>query len=371
MFYKMTSQELKKYLLEQNKIEFILENLGCHSIEFHPNDKDGGFYSSTAPDGDNKKGVIIKNVPYLNYYSYSRNINISEGKDIFTLIQDVKKLTFIDTMKYVHELLGLKYSYKKEVHKEDNELNNKNNPLAIFEKALSRERYRNVLDFNYEMLNENTLNEFFPLIHIDLFKEGIIKKTIKKFNLCYDYKHKRTVFPYRYWATGELMGYNARSSIENCEEFGIPKYWITPGMPKSINLYGLWENYKDIEKTGYITIFEAEKSVLKRDSLNDSTGVALSGHSISDEQVRIISGLNIQEVVIALDKDVPEVEVWDMCEKFYHLKKVSYIWDKHGLLGEKDSPADAKNAIYQFLFKYKKPYNEAMRNKYLKSLERK
>ena len=142
-------------------------------------------------------------------------------------------------------------------------------------------------------------------------------------------------------------------------------------MPKSINLYGLYENYSDIEKAGYITVFEAEKSVLKRDSLNDPTGVALAGHSISDEQVGIISGLNIKEVVIALDKDVPVEEVWCMCEKFYHLRKISYIWDKHDLLGDKDSPADVKNKIYEFLFKHRITYDEKMHKKYEKSLNKK
>ena len=83
------------------------------------------------------------------------------------------------------------------------------------------------------------------------------------------------------------MGYNARSSIENCSEFGISKYFITPGMRKEINIYGLWENYKDIQKAGYIVIFEAEKSVLKRDSRMDPTGGAIEGHVLSDEQVRI------------------------------------------------------------------------------------
>lgn len=358
----MISQDLKEYIYKNNKIEFILENLGCHSIEFHP---DKEYWTSTQPDGDNKFGVVIRNNTYLNYYSYSRNINIDEGKDIFALIQESKKITFKDTMKYVHNLLGLKYTFKKEKDKKEKE---KINPLAVFEKVINKKRTLNVLDFNYKVLNEDILNDYEPIIHIDLFREGIMPWSIKKFGLMYSYKWKRTIFPHRYWSTGELIGLNARSSIENCEEFGINKYFITPGMPKSINLYGLWENYKNIEKTGYITIFEAEKSVLKRDSLNDSTGVALSGHSISEEQVRIILGLNIKEVVIALDKDVPVEEVWCMCEKFYHLRKVSYIWDKHDLLGEKDSPADAKNKIYKFLFKYKVVYDENMHKRYLRSL---
>lgn len=358
----MTSQQLKEYILKNNKIEFILENLGCHSIEFHP---DKEYWTATQPDGDNKMGVVICNNSYLNYFSYSRNIHLDEQRDIFYFIQKTKAFTFAETMKYIHKLFGLKYTFKKEEPKEEE----KPNPLAIFENVVKRRHTVNVLDF--KPLNENILDDYYPTIHIDLFREGIIKKTIKKFGLMYSYKWHRSIFPHRYWSTGELIGINARSSIENCEELGITKYFITPGMPKSINLYGLWENYKDIEKAGYVTVFEAEKSVLKRDSLNDSTGVALSGHSISEEQVRIILGLNIHEVVIALDKDVPIEEVWCMCEKFFHLRKVSYIYDKHDLLAKKDSPADSKNKIYEFLFKYRVTYNEKMHKKYLESLGKK
>ena len=357
----MTSQNLKEYILEHNKIEFILENIGCHSIEFHP---DKEYWSAAHPDGDNKSGVIIKNNSYLNYYSYSRNINVDEGKDLFYLIQVTKKFTFAETMKYVHKLLGLQYTFKKEKPKE--ETDEKYNPLAIFQNVEKRRKSINVLDF--KPLDENILDDYEPTIHIDLFREGIIGKTIKKFGLMYSYKWKRSIFPHRFWSTGELIGINARSSIKDCEELGISKYFITPGMPKSINLYGLWENYQDIEKAGYITIFEAEKSVLKRDSLNDSTGVALSGHSISDEQVRIILGLNIREVVIALDKDVDLSEVRYICSKFFHKRKVSFIWDKHNLLGSKDSPADAPNKVYEFLFKYRVTYDERMHKKYEKSL---
>lgn len=360
----MTSKDLKVYIYENNKIEYILKELGCLFIEFHP---EKNYYSATQVDGDNKSGVIIKNNSYLNYYSYSRNINVDEGKDLFYLIQVTKKFTFAETMKYVHKLLGLQYTFKKEKPKE--EIDEKYNPLAIFQNVEKRRKSVNVLDF--KPLDENILDDYEPTIHIDLFREGIIGKTIKKFGLMYSYKWKRSIFPHRFWSTGELIGINARSSIEDCEELGISKYFITPGMPKSINLYGLYENYKDIEKAGYITIFEAEKSVLKRDSLNDSTGVALSGHSISDEQVRIILGLNIREVVIALDKDVPLEEVWHICEKFFRQRKVSFIWDKHNLLGPKDSPADAPNKIYEFLFKYRITYDERMHKKYEKSLGRK
>ena len=359
----MTSIELKEYIIEHELIPFVLEQIGCHSIEFH---QGKNYYSACQPDGDNTMGVIIKCTEYLNYYSYSRGIDVEEGKDIFCLVQDIKKISFSETMKYVHQILGLKYTFKKQVVTEAP----KEEADAIFKRVKKKMHngcIKNVADF--QIYDENILDDFVPIIHISLFREGIMSRTIKKFGLGYSYKWKRTIFPHRYWLSGELLGFNARTSVENYKEFDVKKYFLTPGMPKEINLYGLWENRREIEKARRIVIGEAEKSVCKRDSRGDGTWVAISGHSISSEQWRIVSGLDIDEVIIALDNDVPLEEVWSICEKFYHIKKVSYIRDRWDLLGAKDSPADAPNKIYNFMFKYRVVYDEAEHSKYIQSLK--
>ena len=354
---------LKKYIYKENKIEFVLNEIGCHHIQYHSSKE---YYSCGNINGDNKAAINIRNNEYLNCVNYTREKDFPEGSDLITLVQYNKKLddqsfSFWDTIKYLHNILGLKLTYKKQEKQKEEKVD----PLYIFKKVKNRKR-QNVLEFN--TLNEVELNDFIPYIHIDIFKEGIIKKTIQKFGLAYSYKWKRTIFPIRYWLTGDLLAYNARTSVSNYELFDISKYYITPGYQKQNNIYGLYENKNDIEKAGYITLLESEKSVCKRDSRSDSTCVALQGHSISDEQVRIILGLNIHEIVIALDKDIDEEEVWYMCEKFFHIRKVSYIYDKYDLLGEKDSPADAKMEIYDFLFKHRIVYDETLHRKYLKSL---
>lgn len=360
----MNSIELKQFIYDNEKIEYILENLGCTKIVFH---KEKDFYSSCQPDGDNQMGVIIKNCPHLNYYSYSRGIDIEDGKDIFNLIQDVKKIKFGEAIKYTHKVLGLEYKYspnKKEPEKP------KYDPLAIFKKAASRKRY--ICDVNdIKYLDENVLNDFAPGVHISWYQEGIMPWTSKKFGLCYSYAQRRQIIPIRFWMDGSLVATNARTTIENYDLFGIKKYFISKGYNKTNNIYGFWENQKSIIKAGYCVLYEAEKSVLLRDSRNDPTGLALQGHSISEEQVRIILSLDINEIVICMDKDVPIEEVRSICEKFYRIRKVSYILDKWDLLEEKDSPADASNKIYNFLFKHRIVYDESEHQKYLKSLEKK
>lgn len=126
-----------------------------------------------------------------------------------------------------------------------------------------------------------------------------------------------------------------------------------------------------IEEKGYCVIFEAEKSVLKRSSLLDNTGLAIHGHSVSDKQAEIVLTLDIDEVVIAMDEDVRIEEVRYMANKFYGKKKVSYIRDTTGLLGKKDSSADIRNKDYLYLFENRILFDEKEYELYLESMKKK
>ena len=362
----MTITELKNYIFENGKIEFILQEIGCHSIKYHESKE---YYSCANINGDNPSAINVKNNKYLNCKNYTRQKEFDEKSDILTLIQYNKKLdnskfSFLDTLKYIHKILNLPFKFKTTQEKNKKEAVD---PLRIFKKVKHRKRKQNVLELN--VLNESEIDNFMPYVHIDFFRRGIIKKTIDKFGLCYSYRRKRTCIPLRYWSTGELLGFNMRTSIENYDLLDIPKYFITPDYPKSMNLFGLWENMESIRKAGYVIVYESETSVLARDSLKDSTGVALSGHDLSDEQVRILIGLGV-EVIFALDKDIDINLVRHYCEKFYRIRKVSYICDKWDLLKEKDSPADARNQIFEFMMKYRTIYNEKEHREYLKSLRK-
>ena len=358
----MTINELKEYIYEQNKIQDILEELGCHEIKYNEQKE---YWSAAHADGDNPQGVNIRNNQYLNYRSFSRGVDYEDGQDLISLVETTKKLSFIESVKYIHKILKLPFEFKKQEEKPQKKFD----PLSIFKKVLRNSRgIVNVDDIH--ILDDKLLDDFIPMLHIDWVKQGITERTRKKFGLAYSYKHKRVVIPMRYWATGELLGFNQRTTVENYEEFNIKKYFITPTYPKQLNLYGLYENYDAIQKAGYVVVAESEKSVLKRDSLGDSTVVALSGKSMSDEQVRILIGLNV-EIVIALDNDVDINELRFLCEKFKNIRKVSYVRDFMGILDKKDAPMDACNKDYQFLFDNRIVYDKNEQHKYQESLARK
>lgn len=356
----MTISELKEYIYKESKIEYILEEIGCHNIVYHPNKE---YYSCSNFNGDNPSAINIKNNEYLCVINYTRTKEFSDNSDIITLVQYNKSMSFIEAIKYIHQILDLPFEFKKK----NNNPQKKIDHLNIFRRQLrSNRRAINVDDIH--ILDDKLLDDFVPMLHIDWFREGIMPWTRDKFKLAYSYKHKRVVIPMRYWATGELLGFNQRTTVENYEEFGIKKYFITPTYQKALNLYGLYENYHSIQKAGYVVVAESEKSVLKRDSLGDGTVVALSGKSISDEQVRILLGLNV-EIVIGLDKDVDINEVRHICNKFKNARKVSYIHDFMDILGEKDAPMDAHNKDYQFLLESRVVYDRSEQRKYQESLK--
>lgn len=360
----MTVGELKAYIYDNDKVRDILEAIGCHHIRFH---KEKSYWSCANCDGDNETAINVRQNEGLNVKNYTRDNKFDERSDIFTLVQynlgvQKKPNSFYDAIKFVHSVLGLKFSYKKEEIKQQQE---KPDPLMRFK--MIKRRNQICIANDYDALNESVINNYVPYPHISFAREGIMPWTWKKFGIGYSYHKQRTVIPLRYWLTGELLGFNMRTSVENYDVLGIKKYWITPGYPKQINLYGLWENKEEISKSGHVTVFEAEKSVLKRDTLGDYSCVAVSGHAISREQQSVLIGLGV-EIVIAFDKDIDIDYLRYCCEQFYRIRRVSYIYDKNGLLSEKDSPADARNKVYKYLFDNRVVYDEKEHIEYLKSL---
>ena len=112
----MTVLELKKYIFQKGKIEFILNEIGCGHILYHPAKE---YYSCSNCDGDNKTAINIKNNEYLGCKNYTREKYFDDNSDLLTLVQynkslKDKKFSFFDTIKYLHKILGLPLTLKKE-----------------------------------------------------------------------------------------------------------------------------------------------------------------------------------------------------------------------------------------------------------------
>lgn len=353
---KINANDLKEYIVENNCVPTILESLGCHDIKEYRDE-----WRAALPNKKNKTAVCVKKE------SLSSAIRTGDGStkgDIFTVVMDIKNISFGKANRYLHKLLGLVYSYES---KNDNE--DKPDPLQIFKKV---KRRTHKLDKDIPVYDESCMKEYIDLPYIGWVREGILPMACKRFNIGYSYDRKRIVIPERKWDgdDNEYIGITGRTTIPNYEFLDIPKYFkLSNTYPKGLNVYGLNENYKSIQEAGYAIIMESQKSVLKRYSRLDKTGVAIGSCEITDEQVRILIGLNV-ELCICLDEGISLQHIRKECEKFYKIRKVSYMYDGWGLLkkGSKDSPADANNKIFNFMFKHRTIYDENEHNKYLENL---
>ena len=349
----MTITELKNYIYENNKIEYILEQIGCHHIQYH----NKGYYTCSNKDGDNKTAINIYNDENLNCVNHTRDIG--KHADLITLIGFNMKLSFVDSIKYLHKILGLKYDYNKvkNKNKQENE-DNKIDPLEIFKKI---KRKRNKIDINdIEIFDNTIIEEYAPLPHINWIREGILLFTCEVFSIGYSFKKNRIVIPWHYWCGTEndIVGIMGRSTLSNeqCDMLDIPKYLPLKTFPKSLHIYGLQQNYKNIMNSNLVYVVESEKSVLKLHSRGIKNAVAIGSHCLSDEQIKILIGLNV-EIVICYDKDIKLDYVLNECKKFKHIRKCSYIIDEWDLLEDKESPADKHWKIFKFMSKHRKLYN--------------
>ncbi len=361
----MNAIELKEYIIENNKIDDILESLGCHKIKYHRKDE----IRCALPDHNNSTSVRVK-LPSLSIKTFDDDFTMSG--DLYSFIMKLKNIKFYESIKLLHNFLNLKYNGYKEEKKDVQKFD----ILSPFKNALkiaksSKKIQKDEMSLFSDIESQRGI-EYLDLPHIDWIREGILAHTHKKFNIGYDIRSRRILIPHRLWCGDEndYVGIIGRTTNPNYEMLDIPKYCSMreEKYPKTMNVYGLQENYEHIQDEQYTVVFEAEKSVLKRHSVKDFTGVAICGHDISDEQAKILISLNV-DIIIAMDKGISLFNIRKLCEIFYGIRNVYYMYDKYdAILKGKDSPADLGDKLYKFMFKHKVKYDENEHNEYIKEV---
>ncbi len=335
-----SAKELKYYIWQNNLVSAILENIGCKNIREYNN-----CIRCSNPDGDNSNAIVVfTDISLLNVINNTRKLNNGNTGDIISLVSYTKGLKYFDTIKYLHSILGLydidisKLNYENEIDNTEAEKEQEEKRKAEYQKALARDI--------------KLYNSGIKSITVDWLKEGILYMGIKQFDVRVSNDSSQILIPIKN-TDGKIIGINKRTTrtAEEIKLIGIPKYQLTSGFNKSNYIYGLYENINSIKEKEYCVIFEGCKSVLQRATMQDNTSLALLGHSISDRQAEILSSLNLNEIVIAFDKDISVEEIEYNCYKLidYGCRKVSYIYDSDNLLDSKDSPTDKGNKIYRKL----------------------
>lgn len=343
----MDAQSLKEQL-SPNDIITLLNELGAE-----PYEQNGQIIARTVCHNDN--GGSHK----LYYYSDTQIFHCYTNCgsfDIFELIQKESGKDFSESFSYIKDYFG-------------------------YENSLTDYNYNDIIDLTFfnkfnkvihyeplKTLSEKVLNRYNDNYHISWIKEGIMPSTMRKFDIKMSITDQQIVIPHRD-ENGNLVGVRARNLNREVVDKGMKYAPVKQGSsflnhPTGATLYGLYENKENIESVKKVVLFESEKSVLQLDSFYHGygIGVCMSGSSFSDRQLDLIKNLDIDEVIIAVDKEFEKIG--DDLERYYAekiektiankikpYKNVSVVWDKKGLINTKDSPTDNGRDVWIELFR--------------------
>lgn len=216
---------------------------------------------------------------------------------------------------------------------------------------------------------EKTVLDIFDDIYpVEWLNEGITKNSMDAFDIRYSISRNKIIIPH-FDVNYGLIGIRGRAlDKKEAEIFGkympveIENQWYAH--PLSQNLYGLHLSKSPIQKKNKVIVFEGEKSCLHYYDFfgeEENISVACCGSSLNKAQINLLmKNCAPTEIIVAFDKEFtnPNGEdgnkyfdkLYTMCEKYKNYANFSFIFDRKGLLGLKDSPVDRGVDIYKKLY---------------------
>lgn len=197
--------------------------------------------------------------------------------------------------------------------------------------------------------------------------DGILTSVMDHAGICYEACSNVVVIPH-YDINNRLVGIRGRTMIDENEAYGkyrpLKLNGILYNHPLGYNLYNLNNSKDNIKAVGKALIVESEKATMQYSSyfgMDNDISVAICGSSLINYQVELLLSCGAKELIIAMDKDFHEIGDDDFKKVVKHLKQInkryakyatiSFLFDKQGLLGYKDSPLDCGREVFLKLFK--------------------
>ena len=209
--------------------------------------------------------------------------------------------------------------------------------------------------------NRGAMDTFIKRYPPEWLNDGITREAMDKYNIKYSISQNKIIIPHLD-VDGRLVGIRGRAlndwEIENVGKYmpiKLEQTWYKH--PLSMNLYGLYENKATIKKHKVVYVFESEKSVLQFESFDmPHCAVAVCGSQFNKYQLNILlKECAPNEIVVCFDKEEIEGEtkyfdkLYALCKKYNQYCQFSFLYDRLGLLGMKDSPSDRGEETFKKL----------------------
>ncbi|ASA22611.1 DNA primase [Paenibacillus donghaensis] len=341
---------IKEKILTDEKVGELLELMDCEHVE-----KKNNRYEAQLPnkfESPNKRSVQV----YLNESMSSRIRTLGESDiDIYGLVSYIVFDKFLEeerrsnlpkSKRWICEKLG----YTEFLNESYTPLPTSDHLKWLREVKKQRKKKRNLDHIENQIYGDDILSQFIMVPHLLYINEGINYLTQIEFQVGYDIKSQRIIYPIHN-SYGDIVSIKGRTIFDDYEERDIYKFLYLINFNKMVELYNWHRALFYIIENKEVLIYEGEKSTWLSSQYGFRNCVAISGDDLSDWQVSMIKGLGIEiDIIIALDKDKSIEAVKKQGAKFGKTRNVYALWDRDGMFSNKDSPTDLGEVVFKRLY---------------------
>ena len=267
--------------------------------------------------------------------------DFSSGKsgNIYNFIMEYNHVDFPQAIKILKDYLNVV---------DEGEYIPKPQIIKVLKQLTKQDKKEKVIE--RKILPSNYMNKY-QKVDIKLWQEeGILQEVMDKYSVRYEPIKQVIVFPV--WDNdGDIINIKGRNIGKSWKEIGLPKYFYYYKLGTIDFLWGLNFKRDIIKEKKEVILVESEKSVMKLEGWGVKNAVALCNGKITDAQLRLIIGLQVN-VVLALDKDKngQKLECENLLKQYTKFFKIA---DKTNLLSQKDAPCDKGFEVWEKLYNNK------------------
>lgn len=305
------------------------------SIDFERRGSD--VYAAHCPRHEDKTPSLMITPSKNLFYCHSCHV----GGNIINWLMTFEHLSFNDAVDKTAMLAGIEIDHLKTCES-----------LSYF-KQIKRSQVqpikfitdRQILPWSYY---EQFANEI-PQEWVD---EGISADILQEYEIRVDKKSNRIVYPV-YDKDGNFIGVKGRTRFKNYKDLQIKKYLNYQKIQTTDYFMGMKQNRENILATKSAIIFEGLKSVMHVAGWGYNNCLSSETSDINDAQAAILISMGIRDLTIAFDRDVGMGHIRKTTKLLQKYMNVYAVYDKWGLLQDKDSPCDRGEEVWQTLYERK------------------
>ncbi|WP_322214386.1 hypothetical protein P3U36_08060 [Staphylococcus pseudintermedius] len=286
--------------------------------------------------------------------------------DIYDLIIKVNKvrgskIDFHQAIKILGEILGRKIDFSRKAKGVQLEVK-----LIDDWAWLNRLKPKSQIIPDLDVINKSIMKYFDEMYPSAWVEEGISLETMEKYGIRFYPEMNQTIIPHLD-GEGNLIGIRSRNWRKDLVKKAkyIPTFIGNRGFnhPLGYSLYGLFQNKEAIKKKKKVMIVEGEKSCLFSDTFygDNNFVVAICGSNMSKYQANLLLDLQVEEVIIAMDKEYMIVDSPDYDEYMKKIRKIAklfapycttyHLTDTKNRLWLKESPLDLNKEELELMMK--------------------